>query len=74
MPMDFPDMKSLEEAASVHGFRQPKKDEKERWYRKELAIHVLPIDSIEAYEILFSRGWNDWTDEEKMISISGKII
>ncbi len=46
MPMDFKDMKSLEEAAKVHKFRPTKENESEAAYRWELAQHVRKIDRI----------------------------
>ena len=73
MPMNFPDMNSLKDAAQVHKFRSIAIDESDKDYRKALAIHVLPIDRVEAYEILFGYGWDRWTDEEKMQSLSGRI-
>lgn len=73
MPMDFPDMQSLESAAKVHKFREIQDDELLSDYRKELAKHVLTIDRIEAFEILFDHGWDSWTDEEKMTALRGRI-
>ena len=64
MPMDFPDMSSLEEAADIHGFRKPNKDESEEQYRAALANHVAPRDRIEAHEIRTGKGWDLWTEEE----------
>ena len=65
MPMSFPDMKSLEQAAKVHGFRQPEENETEPQFRKELADHVSQIDIVESMEIRSSRGWDEWTDDDK---------
>lgn len=69
MPMDFPDMNSLKRTAEIHKFRQPNNREIEEEYRKALANHVLPIDRIESFEILFGVGWNKWTNEQKTQSL-----
>lgn len=65
MPMDFPDMRSLENAAKIHDFRQHFIDEKESDYREALADHVRGRDVIESGEIRFGVGWDQWTDEQK---------
>lgn len=65
MPMDFPDMKSLELAAKIHGFRYLMEGETEAEYREHLADHVQPRDTIESYEIRTGKGWDQWTDAEK---------
>jgi hypothetical protein len=64
MPMDFPDMKSLKDAAEVHKFRQPNEGETEQDYRKALADHVLPLDFVESQEIRTSKGWDQWNEGE----------
>lgn len=64
MPMDFPNMKSLEVCARVHNFREPELDESEDGYRELLAQHVEPIDFIEAQEIRNKVGWDQFTDEQ----------
>ncbi len=51
MPMDFPDMRSLVEAARIHHFRMPQFTESEADYREALADHVVPIDFVESVEI-----------------------
>jgi len=56
MPMSFPDMRSLKEAAEVHNFRLPESNEDEACYRAKLHLHVKPHDKIESYEILFGVG------------------
>ena len=66
MPMDFPDMKSLENAAKIHSFRQPHEDEPEAAFRQALACHVAQIDFIEGCEIRFSVGWDKFTDEQNL--------
>lgn len=73
MPMDFPDMASLIRAASIHGFRQPNKDEPEAAYRVALADHAEKIDFIEGQEIRTGKGWDQWDDEEnkQMLRRSG---
>ena len=65
MPMDFPDMKSLEMAASVHKFRKPNKGETEIQYRLALAKHVQPRDFIESEEIRNGVGWDKWDNGQK---------
>lgn len=64
MPMDFPDMKSLEDAAEVHKFRKPLVGESELDFRRELADHVQPIDFIESEEIRNGHGWDKWDEGE----------
>lgn len=71
MPMNFPDMKSLIEAAEVHGFRDPKENETEDAYRFSLAKHVRNIDKIESFEIQFGIGWDKWDDKQKQMSLFG---
>ena len=64
MPMDFPDMASLIDAADVHQFRAPLEGEAEKDYREALANHVRPRDMIESMEIRNSVGWDRWSDEQ----------
>lgn len=71
MPMDFKDMPSLEYAAKVHKFREPKENESEEEFRFALHNHVNLIDRIESFEILFGVGWNRWTDEQKQKALFG---
>ena len=66
MPMDFPDMKSLVNAAEIWKFRGPNPGETEQQYRKALADHVLPHDLIESQEIRTSKGWDQWSHGENM--------
>lgn len=75
MPMSFPDMKALERAADVHGFRKPNEGEAEAAYRTALADHVRPIDFIESQEILTSKGWDQWNEDENkdMLRRSGAL-
>ena len=65
MPMDFPDMKSLNMAAEVHKFRAHLKDESEYHYREALADHVFHSDRVESEEIRNGVGWDQFTDEQK---------
>lgn len=58
MPMDFPDLKSLERAAKDHGFRNKITKESEDEFRTALANHVAPIDFIESEEIRNKVGWD----------------
>ena len=77
MPMDFPDMKSLERAAEVHGFRVVNDGESEADYREALADYVKPRDFIESQEIRNKVGWDQWTKSQKkdMLARSGvKIV
>ena len=73
MPMNFPDMKTLQRRAEVHSFRQPRSNEEEANFRIELARHVLQRDRIEAFEIKFGIGWDQWTEEQKIDSLMGTI-
>lgn len=60
MPMDFPDMAALADAALVHNFRVPNVGESEAAYRSALADHVKPIDFVESQEIRHGVGWDRW--------------
>jgi len=64
MPMDFPDMKSLQFAAKVHKFREVEEGEAEEHYRNALADHVSTIDFLESEEIRNKVGWDRFTDEQ----------
>lgn len=64
MPMDFPDLKSLERAARVHNFRPKENSETVDKYRSALANWVTTRDLIESHEIRTGKGWDQWTDEE----------
>jgi len=72
MPMDFPDTKSLQDAAKIWKFRQPHVDETEEEFREALHQHVLPKDSIEAFEIKFKVGWDKWTEPQRRTCIMGQ--
>lgn len=76
MPMDFPDMKSLEMAARIHKFRKINKNETEDEYRESLADHVKPRDFIESQEIRNKTGWDLWSDNQNkdMLRRSGMKI
>jgi len=65
MPMDFPDLKSLQFAAKVHKFREIGEGESEDDYRNALADHVAPRDFIESQEIRNKVGWDQWSNEQK---------
>ena len=69
--MDFPDMKSLIDAAEVHKFRSVNKSESEDAYRMALAKHVRDRDRIESFEIQFGIGWDKWDKNQKQLSIFG---
>jgi hypothetical protein len=73
MPMDFPDMKSLECAGEVWKFRKPNEGESEESYRHALADFVKPHDFIESLEIRNKVGWDKFSiDQNKdMLMRSG---
>lgn len=64
MPMDFPNMKSLENCAEVHKFRKPNKNESEEEFRTALADHVSPRDFIESEEIRNKVGWDRFSESQ----------
>ena len=64
MPMDFPDMKSLERAAEMWKFRKPGPDESEESYRNALANFVASQDIVESQEIRHKVGWDKWNDRQ----------
>jgi hypothetical protein len=72
MPMSFPDLDSLKDAAEVHGFRKPLDGESEDQFRAALADHVAPIDFIESQEIRHRVGWDQWGKTEKHDSLRRK--
>ena len=64
MPMSFPDLDSLKDAAKVHHFRPPEEDESEEDFRVALANHVSSIDLVESEEIRNKVGWDKFTDTQ----------
>lgn len=66
MPMNFPDMSSLVEIATIYGFRTPKEGETEDEYRVAVADCVQPHDLVESCEIRNKVGWNKFSEEQKM--------
>jgi hypothetical protein len=66
MPMDFPDCKSLMQAAECWKFRQPREDETIHQYRLALADHVSPNDFIESEEIRNGKGWDKFNQSENI--------
>jgi hypothetical protein len=64
MPMDFPDMQSLVNAADIWKFRALGEGETEREYRIALADFVAPKDFIESEEIRNGKGWDKWNSGE----------
>ena len=66
MPVDFPDMKSLEHAAKVWKFRAINDGEDESEYRIALADHVQPMDLVESMEIRTSHGWNKFSESQNI--------
>ncbi len=73
MPMDFPDMKSLEMAARVHDFRETTEGETEKEYRNAFADHVLTRDAVESEEIRNGVGWDKFTNEQNRIMINRQL-
>ena len=69
MPMDFPDMRSLEFCAEVHKFRSLQEGETEDDYRTALANHVEPIDFIESCEIRNGVGWDKFSQKQNISMI-----
>lgn len=69
MPRDFPDMASLQRAATIHKFRPPLEGENEHDYRMALATHVEGRDFVESHEIRNGVGWNKFTDEQRMAMV-----
>lgn len=69
MPMSFPDMRSLEYAASVHKFRKPNEGEEESHYREALANHVKDIDLVESMEIRTGKGWNAFDEGDNTLML-----
>lgn len=69
MPMDFPDLDSLKQAARVHKFRDINDGETEEYYREELADHVAKIDMVESEEIRNKVGWDKWSNEQAFASL-----
>lgn len=64
MPMDFPDMKSLERAAECWKFRKPNEGESEAEYRTALADFVQPKDLVESMEIRAKVGWDKFSERD----------
>jgi hypothetical protein len=74
MPMDFPDMQSLIEAAHVHKFRPLNDGESELEYRTALANFVAPKDFIESEEIRNGKGWDKWDDGENRAMLIRSLL
>jgi hypothetical protein len=70
MPLDLPTFDSLKERAKIWKFRQPNEFESEGAYRKAFSEFVRPQDPVESCEILFGKGWDRWSDEEKLTSLT----
>ena len=66
MPMDFPDLSSLQHAAAVHKFRPIRTDETEDQYRTALADYVQPRDLIESCEIRNKVGWDRFSAAQNL--------
>lgn len=62
--MDFPDLRSLKNAAQVHKFRDINDGESEDDYRNALADHVQPRDFVESCEIRNKVGWNKFSESQ----------
>ena len=65
MPMDFPDLKSLERAAKMWKFREIKEGEAEDDFRNALADFVSDKDFIESQEIRNKVGWDKWSEKQE---------
>lgn len=74
MPMDFPDMKSLERAAELWKFRKINKDETEIQYRNALADFVSSKDFIESEEIRNGCGWDKWSENQKRAILGRQLF
>lgn len=74
MPMDFPDMDSLIQAAEVHKFRAPHEGETEQSFRAALANHVAPIDFIESQEIRNKVGWDKFSEGQNKMMILDSLL
>ncbi len=72
MPMNFPDLRSLKNAAKMWKFREIKKGELEEDYRRALADYVASKDFIESEEIRNKVGWDQWNDIQKMDMLNRK--
>jgi hypothetical protein len=74
MPMNFPDMESLETRAGQRGFRKPRENETEEIYREEFADFMKDVYIIESGEIRCKFGWDKWNpiDALKMILKDGE--
>ncbi|MCK5642687.1 MAG: hypothetical protein KAJ19_17900 [Gammaproteobacteria bacterium] len=64
MPMSFPNLQSLVNAAEVWKFRPKRKEESVDEYRTALADYVQPKDQIESGEIRYGVGWDEWTNKQ----------
>ncbi len=73
MPMDFPDMKSLIDAAEVHGFRLPYEHEDVAGYRTAVANHVAKIDFVESEEIRNGKGWDKFSPSENLMMLRRRM-
>lgn len=69
MPMSFPDMDSLKNAAEVWKFRDVEPNETEEEYRTALARYVFPKDKVEALEIRYV----DWDTFMRRVGQSGGL-
>jgi hypothetical protein len=69
MPVDFPDLDSLKEAAKIHKFRSINENETEDDYRNVLADHVSDVDFIESQEIRNKIGWDQWDSGQELDSL-----
>ena len=74
MPMYFPDMPSLNRAAQVWKFREPRPNESESDYRNALADWVQKKDVVESCEIRNKAGWNEFTDEQNLDMVRRQFL
>jgi hypothetical protein len=71
--MDFPDMRSLTEAARLWKFREPGDGENEAEYRTALADFVQSHDFIESEETRNGVGWDQFNDGQKLALLQRRM-
>lgn len=72
MPMNFPDMDSLIRMGERLKFRKPNEGETENDYRNALAD--FDKDPIESHEIRTGKGWDKWTEHDRLGMLLGALI
>jgi hypothetical protein len=74
MPMSFPDLTSLKDAARVHKFRDIKNGEPEIEFRNALADHVASVDFVESEEIRNGVSWDQFNEGQKRALLGRSIL